>query len=109
MKNFFLNLPQLGKGNWWVEVITTQPYCIYYFGPFANAREAKRQQPGYIQDLAEEGIGDIQTVVKQCHPTQLTIFEPDDHLDSEISPSGLQQHSGQFVTANARRLSRQFP
>ncbi len=92
MKRIFLNLPQFGKGNWWVEVITTQPYCIYYFGPFTNAREAKRRQPGYIQDLVEEGIASIQSVVKQCHPTQLTIVEPDDsHLDRKAHTSDIQE------------------
>jgi hypothetical protein len=26
--------------DWWVEIITIKPCCIYYFGPFKNAQEA---------------------------------------------------------------------
>lgn len=75
IKQLFLNLPQLGKGDWWVEIITNKPQCIYYFGPFATFQEAELMQPGYVEDLIQEGVYTIQSMVKQCYPTQLTIFE----------------------------------
>jgi len=78
MKKLLLNIPQLGKGTWWIEVMTTHPFCIYYFGPFSSAQEAAALQPGYIEDLTQEGVNSIQAVVKQCQPTQLTIFDDED-------------------------------
>lgn len=80
IKQLFLNLVQLGKGDWWVEIITTKPNCIYYFGPFETSHEAETMRPSYVADLIEEGVFTIQTIVKQCQPTQLTIFE-----DAEIA------------------------
>lgn len=87
MKKLFLNLPQLGQGNWWVEIVTNQPFCIYYFGPFPDAHEAKLMQPGYVEDLTGEGINSIQAVVKQCYPTKLTVFEPEDSYLETVAES----------------------
>ena len=86
MKKLLLNLSQLGKGEWWIEVMTTQPFCIYYFGPFSSAQEAAAHQPGYIEDLSQEGVKSIQAVVKQCQPAQLTIFDNQD-LPQDVHPS----------------------
>jgi hypothetical protein len=87
MKKLLLNIPQLGKGEWWIEVMTTQPLCIYYFGPFSNPQEAKAMQPGYIEDLTQEGVKSIQAVVKQCQPTRLTVFDDQDQPhDADLSP-----------------------
>ena len=36
---------------WWLEIITKEPYCIYYFGPFDSLKEAQLEQGGYIEDL----------------------------------------------------------
>lgn len=74
-KQLFLNLDQLGKGNWWIEMITSYPQCVYYFGPFVTYQEAETMRPGYVSDLLEEGVSTIQVIVNQCQPTQLTIFE----------------------------------
>lgn len=81
IKQLFLNLAQLGKGDWWVEIITSRPQCIYYFGPFASAYEAEAMQPGYVDDLLEEGVYTLQVLVKQCQPTQLTIFDETEAAD----------------------------
>jgi hypothetical protein len=81
MKQLFLNLAQLGKGNWWVEIITNTPHCLYYFGPFSSSQEAEAMRPGYVNDLLEEGVYTIQVIVKQCHPTRLTIFEEAETAD----------------------------
>ena len=59
---------------WWVKVITRQPTCTYYFGPFDNAEEAKANEYGYLQDLQAEGAQEIQTVIYQGKPQKLTIF-----------------------------------
>ncbi len=65
--------------DWWVEIITTKPCCIYYFGPFKNAQEAVLAQDGYIEDLVNEGAQEITVQIKWCKPTELTIF-PEDKL-----------------------------
>lgn len=80
MKQLFLNLTQLGKGDWWVEIITHQPTCIYYFGPFIQFQEADAMQPAYIEDLLQEGSDIIQVLVKRCQPTQLTVFNEANEL-----------------------------
>lgn len=58
---------------WWIKILTTQPHCTYYFGPFANIREATIAMPGYIEDLESELAQDIQTYVKRAKPSVLTI------------------------------------
>jgi Domain of unknown function (DUF1816) len=60
---------------WWVEVLTTQPMCTYYFGPFANNKEAEVAAPGYITDLEDESAQGIQFHIKRLKPYQLTIDE----------------------------------
>lgn len=75
MKQLVLNLPKLGKGNWWVEVTTNDPNCTYYFGPFSNPLEAADMSPGYVEDLTQEGAQGISTIIKRCHPTELTRYD----------------------------------
>ena len=58
---------------WWVEILTTQPQCTYYFGPFASSNEANIAIPGYVEDLESELAQDIQTHIKRCKPPILTI------------------------------------
>jgi Domain of unknown function (DUF1816) len=71
---------------WWVEITTSKPDCTYYFGPFSSAREAKDTQPGYVEDLQQEGAQGIQVNVKRCKPEQLTISnEVDDWIGEETS------------------------
>lgn len=57
---------------WWVETVTEQPKCTYYFGPFLTAKEAYDATNGYIEDLQSESAQGIKMVVKRCKPTQLT-------------------------------------
>lgn len=59
---------------WWIEIVTEQPKCTYYFGPFASAKEAKLASPGYIEDLQQESAQGIVVKSKQCQPKELTIF-----------------------------------
>ncbi len=58
---------------WWVEVLTTQPRCTYYFGPFGGVESAKLAVSGYVEDLESESAQGIKTQVKRCHPARLTI------------------------------------
>ncbi len=57
---------------WWVEITTTRPHCIYYFGPFDDFAEAYGHQGGYVEDLQEEGAQGIMIKIKQCQPLVLT-------------------------------------
>jgi hypothetical protein len=75
MNHLFPNLNQLDEGNWWVEIITMEPWSMYYFGPFNDFQDANVMQPGYVADLIEEGVQTIQVTVKECHPVNLTLFE----------------------------------
>jgi Domain of unknown function (DUF1816) len=60
---------------WWVEVLTTQPRCTYYFGPFADANQATVATVGYIEDLESESAQGIRSQVKRCKPAQLTVCD----------------------------------
>ena len=61
------------KHDWWVEVSTSHPDCLYYFGPFDQAEEAESARPGYLEDLELEGAQGIQSQVKQCSPRMVTV------------------------------------
>lgn len=67
---------------WWIEIKTTLPSCIYFFGPFDNFKEAKELQDGYIEDLVTEKVFGITVEIKQCQPNLLTVFE-----ESELQKS----------------------
>jgi hypothetical protein len=58
---------------WWVEISTVQPQCLYYFGPFTNAIEAKVATLGYIEDLEGESAQGIKTQIKRGKHYRLTI------------------------------------
>jgi hypothetical protein len=82
MKEIWINVLESVGLAWWVEIVTENPACTYYFGPFASSQEAETEKPGYIQDLEAEGAKDLRIEVKRCKPTQLTIF--DDGTSSQI-------------------------
>jgi len=63
---------------WWVKVVTETPHCTYYFGPFDNEREADLNQPGYVEDLQQEGATGIVVLISQCQPEYLTLCEEDE-------------------------------
>jgi len=60
---------------WWVKIITKQPDCTYYFGPFETSEEAQANESGYLQDLQAEGTQEMQVVIYQGQPRKLTIFQ----------------------------------
>lgn len=82
-KKLVLNLPSFGKGNWWVEITTNEPFCKYYFGPFEHPQEAENLRPGYVEDLEKEGAKEIKAVIKRCQPAKLTIFEEKNRVESD--------------------------
>ena len=57
---------------WWVKILTAQPRCLYYFGPFDSAHEAISAQAGYIEDLQGEKAQGITVHIIQENPTILT-------------------------------------
>lgn len=70
-----LILSEFKQGEWWVEIVTKQPNCLYYFGPFDSEEEAKANENGYLQDLQDEGAQEIQVMIWQGQPQKLTVFE----------------------------------
>lgn len=60
---------------WWVEIVTQNPRCTYYFGPFLSSTDAKVAIKGYVEDLEMEGAQGIAVNVKRCKPNSLTISE----------------------------------
>ncbi|MEW6494737.1 MAG: DUF1816 domain-containing protein [Cyanobacteriota bacterium] len=75
MKEFMLKILQLMGLAFWVEIVTDNPSCTYYFGPFLNEKEAHIAKDGYIEDLENEGAQGINVKIKRCKPSDLTIFE----------------------------------
>lgn len=59
----------------WVEIVTDNPRCTYYFGPFLSEKEAFDAKSGYVEDLENEGAQGIVVKIKRCKPSNLTIFD----------------------------------
>lgn len=76
----------------WVEIVTDNPRCTYYFGPFLSVQEAQTAKSGYIEDLENEGASSICVNLKRCKPTNLTIF---DELGEQMSHKTMGNFSGQ--------------
>ncbi|MDH6061763.1 DUF1816 domain-containing protein [Chrysosporum bergii ANA360D] len=60
---------------WWVEIVTQNPRCTYYFGPFLRYADAEVALKGYKEDLELEGAQGIVVNLKRCKPSTLTIAE----------------------------------
>lgn len=87
MKELLINVLQLFGLAWWVEIVTEQPQCTYYFGPFLSAADAETAQSGYLEDLQHEGAQNITTRLKRCKPNQLTVFDEGSEFPGGPSPS----------------------
>ncbi|MHC0066450.1 DUF1816 domain-containing protein [Nostoc sp. UIC 10890] len=73
---------------WWVEIVTQNPRCTYYFGPFLNSSDAKLSSIGYIEDLEIEGAQGIVVHIKRCKPNTLTIAEDlGERFDRKVQPA----------------------
>ena len=87
MKNFFGSLVNFVGKEWWVEISTGSPKCVYYFGPFVGQAEADSAKRGYVEDLEREGAQQIRVAVKRRKtPSMLTIY--DEATDSSNSLGG---------------------
>jgi hypothetical protein len=75
MKEVLIKILQLLGLAFWVEIVTDNPRCTYYFGPFFDEKEAVVAQGGYIEDLENEGAQGISVKILRCKPNNLTIFE----------------------------------
>lgn len=75
MKELLLQIFDFLGFAYWVEIVTDNPRCTYYFGPFVAKQEAKAAQNGYLEDLQNEGTQGIFVTVKRCKPNNLTIFD----------------------------------
>lgn len=85
LKEFLISLLNTLGLAWWVEIKTEIPSCIYYFGPFLSAGEAKVAQSGYVEDLEQENAEGIRVMMRRCKPTILTIdndIESTQNLDT---------------------------
>lgn len=74
-KDFLTNFFQSFGWAWWVEIVTQNPRCTYYFGPFLSEKEAKAATAGYVEDLQQEKAQGIGVNVKRCKPDNLTIAD----------------------------------
>ncbi|MEC4895342.1 MAG: DUF1816 domain-containing protein [Oscillatoria sp. PMC 1051.18] len=59
----------------WVEIVTDNPGCTYYFGPFMSKNEAEEEAGGYVEDLKNENAQGIAVSIKRCKPNNLTVFD----------------------------------
>ena len=59
--------------DWWIEIRTANPSCIYYFGAFESFTAAALSQYGYILDLLTESAKILSAEIKQCQPEHLTV------------------------------------
>lgn len=92
-KEFLTNFFDSFGWAWWVEVMTQNPHCTYYFGPFLSIKEAKAASAGYVEDLQQEGAQGIAVNVKRCKPDNLTIA---DDLEEKIDHKTMLAFSGQM-------------
>jgi hypothetical protein len=74
LKRFLSTLGSRSDSLWWIEIMTTKPVCLYYFGPFSNLEEAEIACPGYVEDLKTEAAQGINIEIKRCKPSVLTVF-----------------------------------
>lgn len=87
VKEFLINIFQGFGWAWWVEIVTQNPRCTYYFGPFLSVKEANAARDGYMEDLEHEGAQGIAVTVKRCKPANLTIFDDlSERIDRKTAP-----------------------
>ncbi len=59
----------------WVKIISDDPQCTYYFGPFLSLDEAHTAQAGYVEDILGEGAKVVKIETMRCKPHTLTIYD----------------------------------
>lgn len=87
MKELFISCLNFFGLAWWIEIITDNPHCTYYFGPFLTAKDANSANPGYIEDIEQEGAQGICFEIKRCKPSHLTVCEDLGEInDRQVTP-----------------------
>lgn len=77
MKYVFDKILNLLTKDWWIEISTDTPHCVYYFGPFTKKDDATKAETGYVEDLTQEGAAVLKlSVIKRPTPAQLTVDYP---------------------------------
>ena len=84
MKEFLISLLNFFGLATWIEIVTTDPDCTYYFGPFMTAQDAEAEQKGYIEDLEREDSTLSQVTIKRCKPSELTISSSDEASEGKV-------------------------
>ena len=56
---------------WWIEILTSNPNHLYYFGPFNSYFDAEWSKYSYIRDLEKEKAIIIGTEISQYQPKKL--------------------------------------
>jgi hypothetical protein len=78
---------------WWIEILTAQPLCLYYFGAFTSHQEVQQLKAGFIEDLLLESATILSANILFCQPSQLTLTRDElraHHiLSKKIAPFGL--------------------
>jgi hypothetical protein len=97
MKELLINLLNLFELAWWIEIVTVNPRCTYYFGPFLTAKEAAAEKDGYIEDLESEGAQGIKFDILRCKPLELTVEDEDLGKKSELVASSPLSSSAQSL------------
>ena len=62
---------------WWITILTAQPLCLYYFGPFTFCQEAESIQDRFIEDLRQENALILCTHIRFLQPSQVTVTGTD--------------------------------
>lgn len=77
--------------DWWIEMVTASPQCVYFFGPFETIDEAACAEAGYTEDLDKEGAKVVKVTIEQrSAPAQLTISQSAlAAVPGAVLPSGL--------------------
>ena len=83
MKEILISIFNFFGLAWWIEVVTQNPACRYYFGPFLTARDAEDEKLGYLEDLEAEGSQVSAVFTKRCKPSKITI---ETQLAGSITP-----------------------
>ena len=73
---------------WWIEILTSNPDYLYYFGAFDSYWEAEWFKDGYIRDLDEEKAK-IVNIDRKSKVINLSIKAKDE----QESKAALQEHN----------------